>query len=418
MKRMPLFSAVDITWKDLRILLKERGTLIYLILVPILFILAFGGSSGMSSEPKVDAISLAVVNLDEGSEASETLMEALNQGGAIRCEMIEENRARRDLESEKINRILTIPYQYGADLDAGRPVSLHLVNGPEANPIKSDAVYRVVSGVAADLSMETQLIKGFQQMADMQAGASQGQQVFTAEIIVEQAQSQIDRSKTEPLLGVEEVWPSHLVEDEAEFSPLNIYVPGFAVLFIFLTAQTTAQSIFEEKKLGSFRRLLAAPIGKISILLGKMAPNFITGLIQIIVLFGAGLLIFPLLGLEPMTLGKDPLGLLVVSFILLLCSSSLGILIAAVARTEGQISGLSQVVLWVFGFAAVLFAQMPSVPIIENISLAIPHFWANTAYLDLLIRGKTLADITNSIYPLAGFTIGFFAIGIWRFDFD
>jgi ABC-2 type transport system permease protein len=196
-----------------------------------------------------------------------------------------------------------------------------------------------------------------------------------------------------------------------------VNVPGFAVLFIFLTAQTTAQSIYEEKKVGSFRRLLAAPIGRATILVGKMAPNLITGLVQIVVLFTTGALLSPSLGFGRMSLGNDPLALVLVCLLILLCSTSLGVLIAAVARTEGQISGLSAVVLWAFGFAGVWLGRIPLAFPFDTISQLIPHYWANMAFQDLFIRGQGLADVTPGLLALSGFTAAFLAIGLWRFRF-
>jgi ABC-2 type transport system permease protein len=412
-------TALRIARKDIKIFLKERGTLLFLFVIPIVFILAFSGAAGAASAPQEKAISLPVVNLDAGSTASQTLLDDLNQGGGIQCELYDQAKAQALLDKGKINRVLTIPANYAVDLHDGRQVTLRLVNSPDANTSKTEAVYRVVTGVAADLSLETQLIASFRQMADMQAAASPDEQVFTTEIIVAQAQSQFARARTEPLLAVEESWPEILLEgEEQEFNPLSVYVPGFAVLFIFLTAQTTAQTIYEEKKVGSFRRLLAAPISKPTILVGKMTPNFITGLVQIIVLFSAGVLIFPALGLDRMALGNDPLALVLVCLIVLLCSTSLGVLIAAIARTEGQISGLSSVVLWAFGFAGIWLNQMPATGFFEVISKVIPHYWANVAFLDLFVRGQGLADILSSILVLLGFTIAFFIVGLWRFDFS
>jgi ABC-2 type transport system permease protein len=264
-----------------------------------------------------------------------------------------------------------------------------------------------------------QLIASFRQMADMEAAAAPEQQAFTAEIIVEQAQSQFARSRTEPLLAVEESWPEYLQEeDEGALGSLNVLVPGFAVLFIFLTAQTTARTIYDEKKEGSFRRLLAAPIGKTTILAGKMVPNLLTGLAQIVVLFGAGVLILPALGLGSMTLGNDPLALVLVCLTVLLCSTSLGLLIAAIARTEGQIGGLSSLVLWVLGFAGILLTWIPLTSPLDTIARAIPHYWANAAFLDLFVRGQGLADIMPSLLALLGFSVAFLAVGLWQFKFN
>jgi ABC-2 type transport system permease protein len=417
MNGLNIRAAFRVAWKDIRILLQERGMLVYLFALPIAFILAFAGAAGRDRDPEQEAITLAVVNLDEGSGESGTLLEALDEGG-VRCELYDEEEAQAKLDKGSISRLMIIPADYGTNLQAGTPVTLRLVNGAGASVTQSEAVHRIVAGVAADLSLETQFITAFRQMADMEASAPPEQRTFTGGLIVEQAQSQIERSKTEPLLAVEEGWPEHLLEGEEDINPLSVTVPGFGVLFIFLTAQTTAQSIYEERKVGSFRRLLAAPISRGAILVGKMMPNFITGLAQTVVLFGAGVYVLPLLGFDPMTLGNDALALVLVCLMVVLCSTSLGVFIAAISRTEGQISGVSAVVLWVFGFAALLIAEMPPGSFLDTIRQVIPHSWAMTAFLDLFLRGKGLADIMPSIYPLLGFSVGFFAIGLWRFKFD
>jgi ABC-2 type transport system permease protein len=419
MSKINIPATLSVARKDIKVLLKQRSTVLYLIVIPIVFILAFSGAGKVGSDPKEEAITLPVVNLDSGSAASLALLDALNQGGGIECELYEEDRAKALLGKGKIDRLLTIPADYEAHLLAGDSVTLDLVNAPDASATKSEAVHRVVTGVAADLSLETQLIASLRQMADMQAAASPEQQAFTPELVVEQAQSQIARSRTEPLLAIEESWPEHLLaENEEGINDLNVNVPGFAVLFIFLTAQTTAQAIYEEKRLGSFRRLRAAPISKATILVGKMVPNFVTGLVQIVVLFGFGALVFPALGLGALTLGNDLLALALVCLIVLLCSTSLGVLISALARTEGQISGLSHVVLWVLGFFGILLAWMPSDPLFDTLSKVIPHYWANSAFQDLFVRGQGLVDIMPNLLALLGFTVAFFAVGLWRFEYE
>ncbi len=418
MKKPGLLVTFSIARKDVKIMLKERGMLLYLIVLPLLFILALGGTYGAVGTSEVAAIPLPVVNLDTGSDASQTLIQALNQGGGIQCELYQEAKARAAFNNGTIKRVLTIPADYAADLASGEVVTVQLVNASDASYTKSEAVYRMIAGVAADLSLQSQLISSFRQMADMQAGSSPEQQAFTAEIIIDQAQSQFERSRTEPLLGMREIWPQHLLEgDEKDVNPLNVYVPGFALLFIFLTAQATAQSIYEEKEIGSFRRLLAAPISKITVLLGKMVPNFITGLIQIVVLFGTGVYFFPMIGLDGMTLGNDFLAFVLICFVVLSCSASLGVLIAGVARTKAQISAFSQVILWIFGFAAIWMDKFAQISPFDVISKLIPHTWANGAFLDVFVRGQDMAEVMPSLLVLCGFTLGFFVVGFWRFDY-
>jgi len=55
---------------------------------------------------------------------------------------------------------------------------------------------------------------------------------------------------------------------------------------------------------------------------------------------------------------------------------------------------------------------------LQTVSQAIPHYWANAAFMDLLVRGQGLADIAPTILVLLGFTGAFLAVGLWRFKFD
>jgi ABC-2 type transport system permease protein len=248
--------------------------------------------------------------------------------------------------------------------------------------------------------------------------ASPEYRVFTEVTIEEQARSQFERSREAALVSVVKRLPSNLIGERQELGT-QVTVAGFLVLFAFLTAQATAQSIHDEKKVGSFRRLLAAPMSRAELLAGKMLPNFVTTLAQIIVILAAAVYLFPLVGMDKLSLGKDLVALVVLSVMVALCSSSIGVLIAALARTESQVSSISSVGLWVMG--ALGGAFMPTFLLggfIEAISKLVPHSWAATAYYDLLLRGKGLADIVPELAVLAGFSLVFAIVGIWRFEFD
>jgi ABC-2 type transport system permease protein len=50
--------------------------------------------------------------------------------------------------------------------------------------------------------------------------------------------------------------------------------------------------------------------------------------------------------------------------------------------------------------------------------MIVPHYWANRALDDLLIRGLGPASIALDLAVLLGFSLLFFVIGLWRFDFE
>lgn len=413
-------KALYIALKDMQILLKDRASVIYLFLLPIVFILVLSTAlGGLMGEDEDSLIPLPVVNLDPGGEVSQALLDDLDQAGGIQVELYDQATAEARLAEFEIGRVLTIPAGFTAAVMAGQHVTLRLVSHPEASKTTTESVLRVVSGVARSMSLQAQLMAGLEQTGAMLSLSPAEFQVFSPDRITAQAESQFEHSKTSPLVAVEQVQPEHLGAQAAEPNAVQQNVPGYTILFVFLTAQATASSIYREKREGSFRRLMAAPVRKAAMLAGKMLPNLITGLIQIAVIFAISVLVLPLIGLERLTLGDDPLALVLVSLLLALCSTGLGILIAAIARTEAQIGGLSALALWTMGaVGGCLFPPFLLGGLLDVVGKAVPHYWAIQAYQDLMVRGRGLADVAPEMLALLGFTLVFFAIGLWRFDFD
>jgi ABC-2 type transport system permease protein len=412
-------KSISIALKDLQILFKDRGEVIQLFLLPLLFIIVFSGALGAIGGGEEDTrLPLPVVDLD-GREAAQSLIAGLDAAGGVRTELYEHSEARMLLEENEINRMLVIPADFTSGTEQGTTVELSLISHPDADIQETEAVRLVIVGVTSELSLERQILASLRQMGDMQANAPQEYQVFTTDRILTQARSQFERAQTQPLIEVIQTKPTQEGERE-EIPDLGVVaVAGIAVLFVFGTAQVTARSIFDEKKIGSFRRLLAAPMSKASLLSGKMLPNIIVGMIQFTVIFAFGIFGLKWLGLASPSLGNDPLAVVLVCLIICLCSTAFGILVAAIARTENQIGGLTSLLVWGLGiiggaFIPVFILDQFLGPVVK----VIPQYWANRALSSLMLRGLGLADVSTEIAVLLGFTILFFLIGLWRFDFD
>jgi ABC-2 type transport system permease protein len=413
-------KALQVAYKDFQILIKDRGALINMFLLPIVFIIVLSSAlQGIMGGDDDRLIELPVVNLDDGGHATETLLSALDEVGGIEVLEFEQGEAEAQLEAFEIAWVLTIPPGFSDDVSDGRQVTLLIESHPEANETDSESVQRTITGVARGLALQDQLIASLVQMGNMQGTAPSEYQVFTTERVVAQAQSQFERAQTDPLIVVEETAPANLGEQVKEPNSVQQFVPGLAIVFVFLTAASTAYSIYREKQTGSFRRLVVAPISKAGIMTGKMIPNFIVGLIQIVVIFAISILILPLIGLDPLTLGNEPLALALVAVVLVLCSTAMGLMIAAIARTEGQITGLSGLVLWTMAaIGGCLYPTYLQGGFLDTIGKVVPHYWAVQASQDLIVRGRGLVDVLPEVAILSGFALLFFAIGLWRFEFD
>jgi len=411
---------LSIALKDMLVLLKDRGGLLELFLLPLVFIIIFSGAVGAigRGEEKDERIPLKVADLDGGT-AAQAFLEGVDQAGGVRIEAIDAAEGLAQIDQAKLNWMLIIPEDFTTKIAAGSPAQVRLVSHPEASQERLEAMRLVLEGVAGDMSLQVQILSALERFGQMQADQPGAQEIWTLERAQAQAQEQFARAATQPLVQVEQRVPTQERTTTTDVGLTDAAVPGFAVLFLFLTAQTAARSIYEEKKVGSFRRLLAAPVSRIGLLLGKMLPAFLTGLCQAAVIFAFGIWGLRLLGLPSASLGAHPWVTMLAVVLLALCASALGILIAALAHTESQIGGLSSLLLWGMGILGGSFIPLFILePLLGPILKVVPHYWANRTLLDTMVRGLGFADVAVGLAVLAGFAVLFFAVGVWRFDYD
>jgi len=195
-------------------------------------------------------------------------------------------------------------------------------------------------------------------------------------------------------------------------------VPAWTLFGVFFIAQQLAGSILEEKKLGTFRRLLAAPVSRGAVLLGKLVPYLLLNVAQVTVMFAVGVLVLPLLGAPRLALGS-PLALAAISLAASLSATGLGVLIAALAKTNEQIGGLgSLLVVTMAALGGVMVPHRVMPEMMSRLGLLTPHAWALRAYEDVLVHGAGLGAVLPGIAALLGFAALFFGVAVWRFRWE
>jgi len=417
-------NALTLTSKDLRVFVRDRGAVFMLFLLPFAFIvvLSLAGQGIKLEQGGPEGLPLTVVNGDEQGQAARDFVAALNDFGKVEV-VLEGDQAKAELllNSAQLRYALFIPSEFSARLAAGSQVTVRLMLHPLANEADTLTVERAVVRTAREFLLMDYLNEGLEQMAAMQAADPSSATTFSAARIRQQVELQQARAREQPLVSVLETVPAALQEEKEVNLPAygQIVVVGMAVLFIFLAAQTTALSIHKEKRQGSFRRLLAAPITRAALLGGKLLQSFLLVLLQVAVILLSGGFVIQLLGLQPLDLSSDPVGLVVVSLAAALCSTSLGIFIAAVARTENQVGGFATAGLFLAGFLSGSFVPLFLFPQgLDQLARVVPQYWANQAFYGLIFRGQTLADVWPNVVALLAFALAFFAIGLWRFKFE
>ncbi len=197
-------------------------------------------------------------------------------------------------------------------------------------------------------------------------------------------------------------------------SGFQVTVPGNGVLFGFFIAMMVAMSFSSERHSGTWRRLLAAPVPRWKVLFGKLVPYYLIGCVQLGLIFGLGA------GVFGMQVAGSVIALVVLTLMVVLCATSLGVLCASFGWTEKQIGSTVPVMLLVMGLlGGCMFPRLLMPPFMQQLGHCVPHSWALDGYYAVLVRqGTTIVDIAPSLGALAGFSALFAGLGLWRFKFE
>src|SRR4051812_26241495 len=81
---------IDLALKDLRQISRDRRSLLFLIVMPVIFTFFFGMVFTKSPDSSDNRLQVGVVNLDPDGSLSKTLLDMLNSSETVRPVLIEE----------------------------------------------------------------------------------------------------------------------------------------------------------------------------------------------------------------------------------------------------------------------------------------------------------------------------------------
>jgi ABC-2 type transport system permease protein len=179
----------------------------------------------------------------------------------------------------------------------------------------------------------------------------------------------------------------------------NIFVPGLmAFVLTILASLMTAISLTREKETGTLEALLVSPLRPWSIILGKVLPYLVIGVIAAVAIIAEARLVFgvPLRG--------SPLLLIVEAVFFILTSLALGILVST--RTSSQRVAMMMTMLGsmlpnilLSGF----IFPIESMPLpLQLISQVVPGQWFVTIARGIMLKGVGLEYLWKETLILAG----------------
>jgi ABC-2 type transport system permease protein len=386
-------KSLHIALKDLRIRLRDRNTLVTMLLLPVALTaiigFAFGGDAGIS------AVEFSLVAPEGDEFLTPALAGFLSQHEMFEADVLSEEEARRAVASGERSAAVVVP---GDLLDAvfeGEPSEIRVLMDP-ASSIKAGIVRSMIEEFATYAN----------------AGGTMGRAIFDA-IDRDRALSDADRWLLAGWMfqWMYDAWSDAPVSIEAadvetrDIDVHSYFAPGFAVLFLLFTMLQSAKTIHEERESGTYDRLLTAPVSRASFIAGKLAGTYLLAAIQVLLLVGLAAALF---GVD---WGSHPGAVVVMALVTAAGASSLAILIAAVARTGRQTDNVGTALILVMSLMGGSMWPIEQAPeSFQRIARFTFNYWAHGGFKKLVFFDAGVSGIGQEVLVISVMSVVFFVL--------
>ncbi len=189
---------------------------------------------------------------------------------------------------------------------------------------------------------------------------------------------------------------------------LDYFAPSIAVIFLFIGGGLGMRSLMLERSGGTLVRIAAAPIRPTRIVIGKMLAIFITGLVSILVVWGATTFIF----------GADwgaPLGVLLLSIGAAAAMCGLGAFLTSLARNEQEAFGVALIVGLFLSLVGGNLLPPGSLPrVLQILGLGTPNGWALVGFGRLALLHESAGSVIGPFLVLCLIAVVSFGLAMTR----
>lgn len=372
MNGLSLSRIMAVLTKEFVQLRRDRLTYAMILAIPIVQLLLFGYA--INNDPR--HLPTAALVQDDSSFARSTLAAIVNSGY---LDVVEVAKSPEDLDRAmargKVQFALTIP---------------------------ADFTRKVVRGDHAQILIE----------ADASDPSATSGALAALSLLPEQA---LKRDLTGALARPDARGPPFEIVVHRKYNPEAVtaynIVPGLLAVILSMTlVMMTSLGVTREYERGTMEGLLATPVRPIEVMIGKLAPYVVVGLLQTIVILTLARLLFGV----PMEGGW--LALTVGTLLFIIGSLSLGFLISTVARNQLQAVQLSffymlpSILLSGFMFP---FRGMPGWAQAIGTMIPVTHFLR--VIRGALLKGLGMADLWPSLGWLTLFVLAVAGLAMARY---
>ncbi|UCD42133.1 MAG: ABC transporter permease [Chloroflexota bacterium] len=416
-----IYYTLSVTGKEIRILLADRGLLAVLLLLPILLGSLFAGLNLMLASDEGDPnilLEVILVNEDPGNFGGEVAksIRSIDELNVKQSSSV--SSAEQRVAEGEVAAAIIIPADFSENIDSYTPTEIEVIIDP-AQAETASIVTGIVNQVAGEVVIWGEIQYGIRTImaeSDLLAEASpeelRGVEAQNLGVIM----TQLNELRRNPAIAV----ISENLEGIQVQTGIELFItflfPAFTVMFIFFIVGAESASLLQEREAGTLRRLLAAPLPRWTVIAGKMLAYGLLVCAQVAILFTLGYVAFNI------NLGRDPLALVAITLAVAFVAVSMGMIVAAFARSAKQADNVGMILAFVFAGIGGAFPTWPplfrSGGLIGILSKFTPHAHALEGYYSVMAENAALTNILPQLGFLLLMGLVFFLIAVWRFKFE
>ena len=429
--------------KDFALLFKDRASIVLTFLVPFAMIFLFGQIFNVNAKnPGPSGIPLAVVNQSDNPAAAR-LVDALKaeKTFSVLTKFVNGDKTTRALtEADLLPMMQADDFRFALVIpkDVVRTDSFGIHLKVYSNP-RNEMETQMVNGIL-EKTLFTNVPQLMGQSLEARARAAIGDERFNRfnsaiassiasnfggdEAAIKERMDNGDFGFGEGIAGsggaagdggllsrVLSVETVQVAGTDVKSPQATLLVGGWAMQFLLFAVTASATSLFREKEHGIFQRVLSAPVTRGDILWSKFLYGICLGLIQLMVLFFAGHVLY---GID--VASHLPLLALVCVFAAASCTA-FGMLIAAISPTPESARGLATFVILLMSAIGGAWFPVSVMPhFIQMFSRLTLIYWSMEGFSQVLWSHDTLAQLMPTLGWLLLITSLVMGVSLWRFS--
>jgi ABC-2 type transport system permease protein len=379
----------DIALKDLRQVLRDRRSAIFLVLMPLVFTVFMGFAFRWSGNAD-KRLPVGIIDLDSGSLSS-SLEGLLDTVVAVRLSVMaraETSKMNDLVHKGRLAAAVVIPEGYARRLptDSAEPLTVICESGDP-------------DGQSALIAVEV--------AARRLSGAAEVARIALAQTGKPAEVSQVAKMWREPafLVTTEKQGAAETLATRTVATGFEQASPGMLVQFAIFGMMTTGALILLERRSRTLPRMLTQPISRTSVMSGHLLAMHAVTLTQELVLVLVGRFALKVDYL------RSPLAILLVMIFLALWVSGLGLLIGSRVRGPEQLSLWSLVAMFVFSaLGGAWFPLDVTGRTFSKMGHLLPSAWAMDGFQNVIVRGLGLTSVLLPCGVMAGYAVLFLGL--------